>query len=137
MRTLLLSAVFAVAAFGQAPAAPARPVCDGNMATIRVSEIPKTGSLEGFMKAVAAHAEWYKSHGLEDKIFAARVVVRDEATRGQKYSETQVLTYHVSPAVYKPGPAHDEAYDAFVKLYKENSEIKQTYNVCMPKGTLK
>ena len=107
------------------------------MATVRVSEIPKTGSLEGFMKAVAAHAEWYKSHGTEDKVIAVRIVVRDEATKGQKYSETQVMTYHISPAVYKPGPAHDDAYEAFVKLYRDNSEIKQQYNVCMPKGLLK
>jgi len=135
MRTPFLVLVFAVAAFAQAPAA--RPACDGNMATVRVSEIPKTGSLEGFMKAVAAHAEWYRSHGLEDKVIAARVVVRDEATKVQKYSDTQVMTYHIAPVVYKAAPAHDEAYDAFVKLYRENSEIKQQYNVCLPKGMLK
>lgn len=68
---------------------------------------------------------------------AVRIVVRDEATKAQKYSETQVMTYHISPAVYKPGPAHDDAYEAFVKLYRENSEIKQQYNVCLPKGMLK
>jgi 23S rRNA G2069 N7-methylase RlmK/C1962 C5-methylase RlmI len=32
---------------------------------------------------------------------------------------------HIRPASNQPEPAHDAAYDAFVKLYQESSEIKQ------------
>jgi hypothetical protein len=56
-------------------------VCDGNFAIVRVSAITSAGSMEGFLKAVAAHREWYRSHGQGDhEIFVARIVVRDETT---------------------------------------------------------
>jgi hypothetical protein len=111
-----------------------RPACDGNFATVRVSAIAPAGSMEAFMKAVAAHKEWYRSHGQAgQEIFAARIVVRDEKTRAQSYSDKEVMTYHIHPASSQPEPPHDAAYDAFVKLYRDNSEIKQQYNICMPK----
>jgi hypothetical protein len=28
----------------------------------------------------------------------------------------------------EPDPKHDEAYDAFVKLYRDNSDIKSAYS---------
>ena len=115
-----------------------RPACVGNFATVRVSAITPTGSMEGFMKAVAAHREWYRSHGQGDhEIFVARIVVRDETTRAQSYSAKEVMTYHVHPTSSQPEPQHDAAYDAFVKLYRDNSDIKQQYNICMPKPELR
>lgn len=94
--------------------------------------------MEGFMKAVAAHKEWYRSHGQADhEIFAARIVVRDETTHAQSYSEKEVMTYHIHAVSDEPEPAHDAAYDAFIKLYRDNSNIKQQYNVCMPKHGLR
>jgi hypothetical protein len=143
MRVLLLtlfSTIFAAAGAAQtAPAAQSpKPVCDGNFATVRISAITPAGSIEGFMKAVAAHKEWYRSHGQPGhEIFASRILVRDETTRAQSYSEKEVMTYHIQPASDQPEPKHDEAYDAFVKLYRENSDIKQQYNICMPKSGLR
>jgi hypothetical protein len=42
-----------------------------------------------------------------------------------------MITYHY----IKPGgasPKHDEAWDAFVKMYNETSTIKETYGQCVP-----
>jgi hypothetical protein len=104
---------------------------------VRVSAILPTGSVDGFLKAVAAHREWYRSHGLTGhQIFATRILVRDESTRAQTYSEKELMTYHISPPNGQPEAPHDAAYDAFVKLYRENSEIKQQYNICLPKAGL-
>ena len=90
--------------------------------------------MEGFLKAVAAHKEWYQSHGQTGhEIFATRIMVRDEATRKQVYSEKEVMTYHSLPVTAAPEAPHDAAYEAFVKLYQQNSEIKQQFNICMPK----
>jgi hypothetical protein len=138
MRTFLLpllSTIFAAAGIAQTTPSPSpRPACDGNIATVRVSAITPNGSIEGFMKAVAGHKEWYRSHGQPDhEIFAARILIRDEKTRMQSYSEKEVMTYHIHPASNQPEPPHDAAYDGFVKLYRDNSDIKQQYNVCMPK----
>jgi hypothetical protein len=136
MRILLLpilSTIFAAVAAAQNP----RPACDGNFATVRVSAITPTGSIDGFMKAVAAHKEWYRSHDRPDhEIFATRIVVRDEKTKAQSYSDKEVMTYHIMPVSNQPDPQHDAAYDAFVKLFRENSDIKQQYTVCLPKQAL-
>lgn len=138
MRILLLSlfsTIFVSASFGQTvPAAQTpRPACDGNFTTVRVSTITPSGSIEGFMKALAAHKEWYRSHSLtHDEIFATRIVVRDEKTKAQSYSEKEIVTFHVHPVSSQPEPPHDAAYDAFVKLYRDNSDITEQYNICLP-----
>ena len=49
------------------------------------------------------------------------------------YSDTEVITYHVRP----PGGAQqikrDSAWDAYVKQYRDTSDIKSEYLSCMPK----
>jgi hypothetical protein len=111
----------------------ASPACDGSLAIVRLSEISPTGTVAGFMKAVAAHKEWYATHGLKDEIFATRIIVRDEATHAAGYSHKQFLTFHIFP-LNTPAeePKHDEAWDAYVKMYRENSDIKTSYQICMP-----
>ncbi len=111
----------------------ASPVCDGNIATVRVSAI-KPNAIDTFLAAVAAHKAWYLSHGLKDTIVAARVIMRDDKNGGSKYSDAEAMTYHVYPAgPRQPEAAHDDAYAAFVKLYNDSSEIKSEYRVCLPK----
>ena len=119
-----------------APAAPARaqmplPSCSGAYSITRVSEITPTGSVDKFMAAVAAHQAWYTSHGLPDIVFASRVAVRDQKSGAWSYSDKQMLTYHFQKADGPP-PAHDAAWDAYVKLYGETSSIKETFVTCIP-----
>ena len=48
------------------------------------------------MKAVEAHKAWYRSHGFKDNVIvASRVILTDEKTHAMKYSDTEVVTYHV------------------------------------------
>ncbi len=134
MRTFLLLAAL-VSASLSCIAQNAPLACDGRMATVRVSEIKSGGTAEGFQAAVAAHKAWYAAHNLAaDQIFAARVVVRDEKTHAASYSDKHFMTFHIHATVpgSAPGPKHDEAYDQFVKLYRDNSEIKSEYAICMP-----
>ncbi len=129
-----------VAAFGQraagaaAPAAAAAPSCDGRMAIIRVSTITTGGSMEKFMAAVEAQKNWYKSHGLSDMIFASKILERDAATKTSSYSTTQAITYHFYGKSTETMPAHDAAWDEFVKMYAETSTIKDSYLSCIPAG---
>jgi hypothetical protein len=133
MRTSLFTMVlfgWATALLGQN--APAPLACDGHLATVRVSEIKAGGSVDGFLAAVAAHKAWYASHGVQgDQIFATRISIRDEKTRARSYSDKQLMTFHIHGST-QPGPKHDEAYDAFVKLYRDNSDIKSEHDICMP-----
>ena len=130
MKTLVvLLAAFVSAAFAQSPVK-----CDGEIATVRVSEIKAGGSMEGFMKAMDAHLAWYRSHGVTDnQIYGAPVIVRDEKTKERKYSDKEMMTFHVNPPSGDRDPKKDDAYEAFVKMYRDNSDIKFTYSVCLPK----
>jgi hypothetical protein len=134
MRTTLLSlglSFVASASFAQQPTAPA---CDGDVTVVRVSQVKPGGTLQGLMAAAAAHQKWYRDHGVMDnEIVVSRIMVRDTATRTVKYSDTEVLTYHIRP----PGPGRvqtgDASWNAFVQQYRDNSEIKAEYVTCMPK----
>ena len=111
--------------------------CEGHHATVRISEITAKGTVQGFMNAVAAHRAWVFSHGLiKDEITTVPLIVRDERTGARNYSTKQFLSIHVHGS-NDPGPKHDEAYDAFVKMYRDNSDIKPAYDVCLPNNSLK
>lgn len=94
--------------------------------------------MAGFLAASAAHRAWYRSHGINDNdIVVARIIVRDEKTGERKYSETDAISYHIRPpSKDRVKGEGDEAWNAYVKQYRENSEIKNQYNTCMPKGIL-
>jgi hypothetical protein len=125
--------LFLLAAAGTLLAQTPKLACDGNISTVRVSEIKAGGTMDGFLAAVAAHKAWYRAHGVEnEEIFATRVIVRDEATKERRYADNQFMTFHVHAST-APDPKHDESYDAFVKLYRDNSDIKSQYDICLPK----
>jgi hypothetical protein len=136
MRTLFTSLAlltFSSLLSGQAPSL----VCDGRRATVRISEITAAGSVKGFLEAVAAHRAWYFSHGLtKDEIVTVPVIVRDEKTKARAYSDKQFWSMHIhGPA--GPEPKHDEAYEAFTKMYRDNSDIKSSYDICLPNDSFK
>src|SRR5579863_837111 len=132
MRTVLFLAALAALQIPSALAQDALPPCDGDITMVRVSTI-KPGAMANFMAAVAAHKAWYRSHGFKDNIIvASKVFVRDEKSGAIKYSDTEVVTYHIG----LPGSAlekRDAAWDAYVKQYRDSSDIKNEYMTCMPK----
>jgi hypothetical protein len=136
MRTFLIS--FALLLGSASLFAQSAPLaCDGRRATVRISEITATGTAQGFLNAVAAHKAWVFSHGLtKDEITTVPVIVRDEKTHSRAYSDKQFLSIHIHGAD-GPDPKHDDAYDAFVKMYRDNSDIKSAYDVCLPAGSLR
>ncbi len=127
---LFLLLLASVSAFAQSSA----PACDGEVAVVRVSAVKPGGTMEGLLAAVAAQKEWYKANGAPDEIFVARVIEGDRKTGARKYSETVALTYHIRPQTPVQLPNRgDAAWNAFSKLFQENSEIKNEYTTCMPK----
>ena len=129
MRIAIFLILAAQAMFAQMPA------CDGDIVIVRVSEIKSSGSLAGFMAAVTAHKAWYRANGITDnEMVTSRVIVRNATTGAQEYSDKEVLTYHINP----PGPDRtphrgDAAWNAYVKQYRDNSDLKSEYLTCMPK----
>lgn len=130
MRFALVTAALALAAlpaFSQTP-------CDGTPTVIRVSTI-KPGAMQTFMAAVAAHKAWYRTNGVNDNdIYTTPVLLRDAANGGWKASETEVISFHVRPPSRERTPKRgDAAWNAYVKQYRDSSEIKNEYMTCLPK----
>lgn len=117
-------------------AKPAAPKCDGNRAIVRIVEIKSTSSLHAYRDAQNAHIAWYRKNGFKNnKIFYSQVMVEDVKTKAMKYSETEVIGFHLRP----PSSSNpliatkDQAgWDAFVKKYNDSSHIKAEYIVCLP-----
>ena len=88
------------------------------------------------MRAVEAHKAWYRANGVNDNdIVAARVLLRDEKT-GQptRYSDAEVMSFHLRPPAPSRTPnKNDAAWQAFLKQYKDNSDLKTEYWACIPK----
>ena len=136
MRALLYlivaAAVHATPAFAQT----APPACFGDVATVRLSQIKPGGTVQGFLKAVEAHKAWYRANGITDNdIVAARVLAKDD--KGQptnKYSETEVMSFHLRPPAAARTPNKNDApWQAFIKQYRDNSDLKLEYWACIPR----
>jgi hypothetical protein len=137
MRLIIATIVCLALSVSPSVAQDSMPACDGDITIVRVSRIKPSGSIKGFMDAAAAHQAWYRANGIKDnEIIVARVFARDEATKTMKYSDTEVLSYHVRPP-NRPPNASDAAWKAYVKQYQDNSEITAEYFTCMPKSGAK
>jgi hypothetical protein len=111
------------------------PKCDGDITIVSVYQIKSGGTMDGFLGAVAANQAWYRTNGINDnQIVASRVIVKDDATGGTKFSDTDVLTYHVHPPNDERTPEMGDAeWKAFEKQYDANADKKAEYTTCMPR----
>src|SRR5262249_41546804 len=128
--------IFALTMVGAGSAsAQTTPACAGDITLVRVSQIKPTSNLAAFMKALEAHIAWYRKNGFTDnQIYSLPVIVSDPTTRTQKYSETEVMTFHVRPPSGVNQSKDQAGWDAYVKQYQDSSDIKFEYRVCLPKA---
>ena len=115
------------------PAAAASICPNGQIAIIRVSTIKPEGSRAGFDKAVKDQIAWYRGHGIaSNRIVEANVI--DLASGAPAISAKEAVTIHYDPpAANGAQPAPDDAYKAFVKEFRDNSDITTEKAVCLPK----
>jgi hypothetical protein len=107
------------------------PPCDGEFSIVRISAIRPTGSIEGFMKAVEAQKAWYRSHGYKDnKIYTRKIFILDPVSGKWQYADKEVMVIHVRPP---QSVERDAAWRAFVKQYRDNSQIERAYFTCATK----
>jgi hypothetical protein len=111
---------------------PAVPACDGDLAIVRVSEITPGGNMQQFLRVVDAHKAWYRSHGFaNNEIYTAKILVQDDTTKTWKYSDTEIMVFHVRPPWTLK---RDAAWDAYVQQYSDISNVKSLYITCLPKN---
>jgi hypothetical protein len=116
------------------PALAAPQLCPaGQIAIIRVSTLKPTGTRAGFDKAVKDQIAWYRGHGISgNKIVEAEVI--DFVAGAPQMSAREVMTIHYDPpAATGAQPAVDDGYKAFVKEFRDNTDITVEKTVCLPK----
>ena len=125
---LCLSAIFAL------PAAAAPKLCaGGQVAVIRVSTLKAGGTRAGFDKAVKDQIAWYRGHGITtNKIVTADVIDFEAGVPSLSTKEGMSIHYD-PPAASGAQPAQDDAYKAFVKEFRENTDITTEKTVCIEK----
>ena len=127
----ILIAALCLTTLATLPAAAA--VCaDGQIAIVRVSTLKTGGTRAGFDKAVADQIAWYKSHGVTtNRIVTAEVI---DFNGAPSLSTKEVMTIHYDPpAADGKQPPMDDAYKAFVKEFRDNSDITIEKTVCLKK----
>ncbi|HVW73383.1 MAG TPA: hypothetical protein VHC39_07070 [Rhizomicrobium sp.] len=130
---ILLTGLCLVALFAL-PAAAAPDLCtNGQVAIVRVSTLKAGGTRAGFDKAVQDQIAWYRGHGITtNKIVTADVI--DFAGGAPALSAKEVMSIHYDPpSASGAQPAPDDAYKAFVKEFRDNSDIATERTVCLPK----
>ncbi len=129
-----MKAIFAaglVLAASALPAFAADKVCNGEVAIVRVSTLK--GARAPFEKAVADQVAWYKAKGITtNRIVTANVI--DLSSGKPMVSTKEVMTFHYNPpAASGTQPAIDDGYKAFVKEFRDSSDIAVEKTVCLPK----
>ncbi len=134
-RNQFMKSIFAGACLAALITLPAAAqVCSkGQVAVIRVSTLKAAGTRAGFDKAVADQIAWYRGHGLTaNKIVTADVI--DLSSGKPVVSAKEIMTIHYDPpAAMGAQPAVDDGYKAFVKEFRDNSDIATEKTVCLPK----
>jgi hypothetical protein len=117
---------------GQASAQAMFPPCDGQYVTVRVSKLKPGGTTAGFMKAVADQEAWYRSKGITKNSQLAGKVFTTTGGKGA-YQDGALLTIHMNAPDSGLTPPSDAAYAAFVKEFRDNSDIVSETRACLAK----
>jgi len=131
MRKLMVAAAIAALALAggaqaQQQAAIGGLVCTGKAVSVRFVAI-KPGQAALYAKAVADHQAWYATHHNKTVVASVQVAsYKGGKAAFDSSSAVSIVTYDTASQ-----PAHDAAYDAFVKEYKDSSSITEERRGCM------
>jgi hypothetical protein len=123
---------FALAVQSATSPAPAQPMCEGSPATIRISAI-KPGQAALFEKAAADHQAWYRSRGQGVQVKRLKMLAKDARPPADvRYDPAMQGTVTIYARGTAPAmPQTDAAWDAYVKQYRDSSDVREEYRVCM------
>lgn len=138
MKRLLISLV-AVASLvlGASAIAQETSECDGIISILRISNYVDTGTEEGLREASSKHDAWYKSHGVTgNKQVVIPLLHYDRETDSFTKDPSRVSTLHLNSVVSAKSREHigDAAWNEFIALYNENTEIEESVIACLPKA---
>ncbi len=138
MKNVLMSVIAITSMFiGNAAFTQEAPVCDGVISILRISNYVGTGTEEGLKEASSKHDAWYKSHGVtENKQIVIPLLQYDRVTDSFTKDSSRVSTLHLNSVVSAEAREHqgDAAWDEFIALYNENTEISESVIACLPQS---
>ncbi|UYY77005.1 hypothetical protein [Sphingomonas sp. R1] len=105
------------------------PCTSGELTRVRLSKLKPGASMADFRAAVAAHVDWYKTHGFKIDQRVAPVLV---VTPGSDPTESkdEVMTFATGDNV--PRDKQDAGWAAYVAKYRAVSDLVLEKGVCMP-----
>ncbi|WP_084583083.1 hypothetical protein [Sphingomonas azotifigens] len=105
------------------------PCTSGELTRVRLSKLKPGASMADFRAAVAAHIDWYKTHGFKIDQRVAPVLV---VTPGSAPTESkdEVMTFATGDNV--PRDKQDAGWAAYVAKYRAVSDLVIEKGVCMP-----
>lgn len=112
--------------------------CAGKPATLRFNKVKEGGSFAGLRRAAADHAAWVHGKGYADvdfKIFTAFVGEDDMDAGDPQIAVGTLITYpswaRMQEILGNRTKDKDEAFDAFVAEYNENTEGFSSIYLCL------
>lgn len=121
--------VLAVAGAQAAPATPADLCKGGQLVSVRVNTV-KPGAKAAYEKAARDHLAWYRAHGYTQNRLLVGPVITGSPAEGAKLSETEYVSVHIDgPGV--PSAQRDAAWNAYVKEYRDTSDLAVDKFACL------
>ncbi|WP_296597098.1 hypothetical protein [Phenylobacterium sp.] len=101
----------------------------GQLVVVRLNTV-KPGAKATYEKAARDHAAWYRSHGFKENRLLVGPVINGSRGEGWTASETEYASIHMdAPGV--PADKRDAAWDAYVKEYRDSSDLTADKFVCL------
>ncbi|OAN65651.1 hypothetical protein [Sphingomonas sp. TDK1] len=105
------------------------PCPSGELTRVRLSKLKPGASMADFRAAVAAHVDWYKTHGFKIDQRVAPVLVAGPDGKPTE-SREEVMTFATGD--YVPRDKQDAGWAAYVAKYRAISDMVVEKGVCMP-----
>ncbi|RAK69092.1 hypothetical protein [Phenylobacterium kunshanense] len=119
----------AVGAEAQTAKSPVELCKGGQLAVVRMNAV-KPGAKAAYEKAARDHLAWYRSHGYAQNRLMVGPVITGDRANGYTASETEFASIHMdSPGV--PPDKRDAGWDAYVKAYRDSSDLTVDKFVCL------
>jgi hypothetical protein len=112
--------------------------CDGIITVLRISNYVEGGSEEGLRTASAAHQKWYREHGATENEQVVASLLKYGETDSLFVDTDRAATLHVNYPASTLARENEgnEGWRAFLAMYAANTEITETYYLCLPKKLL-
>ena len=110
--------------------------CEGQVGNLYVSEILKSGTIEGFKKAVGLHQKFYTDRGFEVQVIPAAEYERKENTTIEKPYRLSTIVLFPSLEIRELWSNREfseqdqKEFNAFLDLYNENNKVVERRSIC-------